>query len=74
MFKYVFNFLRDTGALALKQSGFMPGDATVYQLAHLYHIFSDAIDRKKTVRCSFVTLARPLTEYGILDSLQPCQE
>ena len=42
--KHVFNFLRDTHAITLKQSGFMPGESTVYQLAHLYHIFSEAID------------------------------
>ena len=58
VFKYVFNFLRDTGAISLRQSGFMPGDSTVYQLAHLYHIFSEAIDKQKTVRVVFCDISK----------------
>ncbi len=49
VFKYVFNFLRYNNAISLKQSGFMPGDSTVYQLAHLYHIFSEALDKQKDI-------------------------
>ena len=58
VFKYVFNFLRDTNAISLKQSGFMPGDSTVYQLAHLYHIFSDAIDKQKCIRVVFCDISK----------------
>ena len=43
--KYVFNFLHDTDAISVKQSGFVPGDSTVYQLVYLYHIFSEALDK-----------------------------
>ena len=58
VFKYVFNFLRDTGAISLKQSGFMPGDSTVYQLTHLYHLFSEAINNQKIVRMVFCDISK----------------
>ena len=58
VFKYVFNFLRDTGAISLKQSGFIPGDSTVYQLAHLYHLFSKALSDHKTVRMVFCDISK----------------
>ena len=58
VFKYVFNFLRDTGAISLKQSGFMPGDSTVYQLTHLYHIFSEALDKQKDIRVVFCDISK----------------
>ena len=52
VFKYLLNFLRDTGAISIKQSGFMPGDSTVYQLAHLYQFFQKLlIDRMRVVFC-----------------------
>ena len=58
VFKYVFNFLRDTNAISLKQSGFIPGDSTTYQLAHLYHIFCRAINDHKTVRIAFCDISK----------------
>ena len=58
VFKYVFNFLRDNNAITLKQSGFMPGDSTVYQLTHLYHLFSEAIDKQKSVRIVFCDISK----------------
>ncbi len=44
VFKYVFNFLRDTHAISIKQSGFKPGDSTVYQVTYL---LTEALDRQK---------------------------
>ena len=35
VFKYVVNFLMDTNAISLKQSGVMPGDSTVYHVGTL---------------------------------------
>ena len=58
VFKYVFNFFRDTGAISIKQSGFKPGDSTVYQLTHLYHIFSEALDKQKDVRLVFCDISK----------------
>lgn len=58
VFKYTFNFLRDTGAISLKQSGFMPGDSTTYQLTHLYHIFSEAVDKQKDMRVVFCDISK----------------
>ena len=58
IFKYVYNFLRDTGAISLKQSGFKPGDSTVYQLMHLYHIFTEALDKQKDIRVVFCDISK----------------
>ena len=58
IFKYVFNFLRDTHAISLKQSGFTPGDSTVYQLTHLYHIFTEALDKQKDIRVVFCDISK----------------
>ena len=58
VFKYVFNFLCDTDAISIRQSGFVPGDSTVYQLAHLYHIFSEALDKQKDIRVVFCDISK----------------
>ena len=58
VFKYTFNFLRETGAISLKQSGFIPGDSTSFQLAHLYHIFCDAVNNNKIVRLAFCDISK----------------
>ena len=58
VFKYVYNFLRDGNAISIKQSGFKPGDSTVYQLAHLYHIFCEAIDKQKDIRVVFCDISK----------------
>ena len=53
VFKYVFNYLRDSNFLSKHQSGFQPGDSTVNQLTYLYHVFSEALDNKKDVHIVF---------------------
>ena len=58
VFKYLFNFLRDNNKISLKQSGFMPGDSTVYQLVHLYHLFCEALDNKKDIRITFCDISK----------------
>ena len=36
----------------------MPGDSTVYQLTHLYHIFTEALDRQKDIRVVFCDISK----------------
>ena len=58
IFKHVFNFIRDNDLLSKLQSGFMPGDSTVNQLVHLYHMFARAIDQKKEIRAVFCDISK----------------
>ena len=58
MFKYVFNFLSDSNAISLKQSGFMSGNSTTYQLAHLYYIFAKALDNQNNIRVVFCDISK----------------
>lgn len=58
IFKYTFNFIRDNDLITTKQSGFKPGDSTVYQLTHIYHLFAEALDKKKDVRIVFCDISK----------------
>ncbi len=58
IFKYVFNYLRDNKLITIHQSGFIPGDGTVYQLASLYHTICQALDSKKDVRIVFLDISK----------------
>ena len=58
MFEYVYNFFRDNNLISLEQSGFAPGDSTVYLLAHLYHIFTETIDKEKDIRIVFSDVSK----------------
>ena len=42
----------------MKQSEFVPGDSTVYQLAHLYHIFSEALYKQKDIQVVFCDISK----------------
>ena len=53
MFKHLFNHLQNNNILSSLQSGFIPGDSTVNQLAYLYHTFCEALDAGKEVRAVF---------------------
>ena len=44
VFKYLYNHLQSSF-----QSGFIPGDSTVNQLAYLYHMLTEALDAGKEV-------------------------
>ena len=44
--------------LSSLQSGFIPGDSTVNQLAYLYHIFTEALDAGKEVRTVFCDISK----------------
>ena len=49
---------RDNNLITSRQSGFIPGDSTVNQLAHLYHLFSEALDKKKDIRIVFCDISK----------------
>lgn len=58
VFKYTFNFIRDHGLLSSYQSGFMPGDSTINQLLHVYHMMCDALDHQKEIRVVFCDISK----------------
>ena len=68
VFKYLFNHIRDNDLLSKFQCGFLPGDGTVRQLVHIYHILSRALDEKKKVRIVFgynVSLSKVNTRLAV---------
>ena len=50
--------MRQHGLLSAFQSGFIPGDSTTNQLAHVYHIMCEALDKKKEVRVVFCDISK----------------
>ena len=58
VFKNLFNYLNENHLITPHQSGFMPGDSTVNQLAYLYHTFCQALDNKKNVRIVFCDISK----------------
>ena len=58
VFKYLYNHLQDNNMLSSLQSGFIPGDSTVNQLAYLYHIFTKTLDAGKEVRTVFYDISK----------------
>ena len=58
VFKYLYNHLQNNNMLSSLQSGFMPGDSTVNQLANLYHMLTEALDAGKEVRTVFCDISK----------------
>ena len=58
IFKNVYNYLQNNNLITARQSGFRPGDSTVYQLTHLYHLFCKALDEKKEVRIVYCDISK----------------
>ena len=58
VFKHVYNYIKDNNLISPHQSGFKPGDSTVNQLSYLYHIFCEALDKKKDVRIVFCDISK----------------
>ena len=56
--KHMFNFLLDRHAITCLQSGFVPGDSTVNQLADIYNTFCKALDEGKEVRVIFCYVSK----------------
>ena len=53
VFKHLFNYIRDNNLITPHQSGFIPGDSTVNQLAFMYHTFAKALNDKFDIRLVF---------------------
>ena len=53
VFKHLFNYINSNNLITSHQSGFMPGDSTVNQLAYMYNIFAKALNDKKDIRLVF---------------------
>ena len=71
-FQIFVNFLSGTTAIILTQSGFILGESTVYQLAHLYHVFSNAIAKQKSrgvVFCDMSKAFNGVWHSGLLSKL-----
>ena len=58
VFKHVYNYFRDNFLISLYQSGFTPGDSTINQLVHIYHLLCNALDKKKEVRIVFCDISK----------------
>ena len=58
VFKHIYNYLRDNRLISIRQSGFIPGDSTICQLIHLYHMFADALDKKQDIRVVFCDISK----------------
>ncbi len=58
VFRNVFNFFRNSFAITVHQSGFIPGDSTVNQLVHLYHVFCEALNKGKEIRVVFCDISK----------------
>ena len=58
IFKHLYNHLQENSMLLSFQSGFIPGDSTINQLTHLYHIFCEALDSRNDVRAVFCDISK----------------
>ena len=58
IFKHVYNFLKDTDFFTPWQSGFMPGDSTVNQVACLYNHICKALDDGLEFRVLFFDISK----------------
>jgi len=75
IFKHVYNFFRDHNVISNLQSGFKPGDSTVYQLADLYNSISAALDERKEVRAVFCDISKAFDRVwhkGLIEKLKSC--
>ena len=82
--KHLFNYIGDHEILSALQSGFIPGDSTVYQLDDIYNTFCKSLDEGKEVRAVFCDISKAfdrvwnsgilfkLESIGVSDSLLFC--
>ena len=54
IFKYLFNYLSDSDLLSKNQSGYSPGDSSVYQLVTMYHNICSSLDAGNDVQMIFL--------------------
>ena len=75
VFKYLYNHLHENNILTPLQSGFIPGDSTVNQLAFLYNKFCRALDEGKEIRVVFFDIKKAFDcvwHEGLLHKLKAC--
>ena len=73
VFKHLYNHLHRHNLISSLQSGFMPGDSTVNQLAYLYNTFCQTLDAGKEVRVVFCDISKAFDRVwhsGLLLKLQ----
>ncbi|MCW4344426.1 MAG: reverse transcriptase domain-containing protein [Candidatus Thiodiazotropha endolucinida] len=73
VFKHLYNHLHSHNSISSLQSGFMPGDSTVNQLAYLYNTFCQSLDAGKEVRVVFCDISKAFDRVwhsGLLLKLQ----
>ena len=58
IFKHVYNFLHANDLIYKKQSGFLPGHSTVYQLLDIYHQICQSIDVKQHTCMIFCDISK----------------
>ena len=58
IFKYVYNYLHATNLIYDKQSGFLPGHSTVYQLIDIYNQVCSAFDERKSTCIIFCDISK----------------
>ena len=58
VFKHVYNYLHTNKLLSVNQSGFRPDDSTVNQLAYMYHMFCESLDKKKDIRIVYCDVSK----------------
>ena len=58
IFKYTLNYIHENHLLSPFQSGFIPGDSTVNQLVDGYHLFCEALDKKKEIKVVFCDISK----------------
>ena len=71
--KHLYNHLHRHNLISSLQSGFMPGDSTVNQLAYLYNTFCQSLDAGKKVHVAFCDISKAfdrLWHSGLLLKLQ----
>ena len=57
---YSFNFIQESG-YSQPFNCFIPGDLTINQQAHVYHIMCEALDRKKEISFVFCDISKSMT-------------
>ena len=77
VFKYIYNYLHANDVIYGKQSGFLPGHSTVYQLIDIYNQICTAFDERKSTCIIFCDISKAfdrvwhsgllfkLSQYGI---------
>ena len=58
VFIQLYSFLSQNNLITPLQSGFLPGDSTVYQLVDIYDTICSAMDEGKEVRCVFCDIQK----------------